>query len=510
MRHHLALLSMVVSSLAGAQQSGVVPRTAGTSGDTIIVSLRALVLTALRQSLDVRAAALLPQFAGADLLAARGGFDASLELATENIGASSDVVRTSPRTTESALANRATLGSVLPFGSQLALSATSSRSRLDPFAASASQPFATSRTSGLGFTLTQPLLRNFGRVGSYGAVDAAVASLDASRGRRDRGADVAVALVERAYWTLREAESNELVAQQSADAARAIFDRNVALQLRDVATALDVLTSERGLATRETQEMEATRQRLDAADRLLYLVYGEEARGRTMLDAARVRTAPDSLEVPSVPALDAAEAAALAQRGDVRAAVLEEEAGRRRARQARNQRLPRLDLTASYGTGGTAARSSFLDYGETGDRRSSSWSWGFSTSLFQRNDAARAADQRAATSLALAELSRMAAENAARADVRSALRALTAGRDRYLRARDVRRLAEREYALALDGSRLGLVTTFQLLQYEDALAQARTLVSQARFALEDAGSVYRLATGAGRAAYVQPGGANER
>jgi outer membrane protein TolC len=99
----------------------------------------------------------------------------------------------------------------------------------------------------------------------------------------------------------------------------------------------------------------------------------------------------------------------------------------------------------------------------------------------------------------------MATVNAVRAEVREALRALQTERDRYLRAGDAARLGEREYAAAAEGARLGLVTTFQLLLYEDQLAQARLLVSQARFALEDAGTQYRLAVGDGRRGYAPAG-----
>ena len=143
-----------------------------------------------------------------------------------------------------------------------------------------------------------------------------------------------------------------------------------------------------------------------------------------------------------------------------------------------------------------------MNYGDTGDQRTSTFSVGVSTSLFQHNSAAAAVDERVESTLELARRSQRATENAARADVGIAVRALTTGRDRYARARDVERLAQREYALALEGSRLGLITTFQLLQYQDALSQAGLLMAQARFALEDAGSQYRLAIGGGRRGYT--------
>lgn len=467
-----------------------------------MLSLPGLVETALRNNIDLRAAELGPRFASADILSARAGFDPALTLTTQRGTQASDVLGISPRATQTSGASTATLDARLPVGSEFALSVSRNRVSSNPFAVTSALPFQTSHTSGLSVSFTQPLLRGFGRAGTYGLVDAASAAGQAARFRYLRSADLLVALVERAYWSLRQAETDEAVLQQSVDASRAIYDRNVALQARDAATLLDVLTSERGLATRETQLWEATRFRVDAAEQMLFLVYGEEARNSTLLQAPRVHTTSDTAVVPAIPTLEAAEAMALAQRADAAAASREVEAGRRRAEQSRNQRLPALDLVASYGYGGTAPSPGFLSFADSADVRSSNWTLGFSASFFGRNDGARAADQRAESALQSARLVELATLNAVRADVREALRALQTGKDRYLRAGDAARLGEREYAAAREGARLGLVSTFQLLQYEDQLAQARLLVAQARFALEDAGTQYRLAVGDGRRAYA--------
>lgn len=468
--------------------------------DTLVLSLPELVTIALRQNIDLRAAALGPQFASADLLLARGSFDPSLTVGSEFGSRANDVMGVSPRATLQSAVNSASLGTVLPTGSALALSVRHNKVSSDPFLVTSTQPFATSNASSLSLSLVQPLLRGFGRAGFYGYVDAASISVVAARSRYERSADITVALVERGYWALRQAEGNENVVRQSVAAARAILDRNVALRVRDVSTALDVLTSERGLATRETQLFEATRLRIDAAERLLFLVYGEDARGDVLLQAARAHTTSDTLVVPDIPLVADAEAAAMAQRGDVAAAMFEVDAGRRRTDQARSQRRPRLDLIAAYGYGGTAPTTSFLSYNQSGDLRNSSLSVGLSTSLFQRNDAAEAVDQRAEAAFESARYTRSATLSAVRADVRATVRALDTERARYLRARDVVRLAEQEYAAAREGSRLALITTFQLLQYEEQLAQARLLISQARFALEDAGTLYRLAVAERRGA----------
>ena len=178
---------------------------AGAQSDTVPLSLRLLVTTALRNNLDLRGAALLPRLAGADLLSARGRFDPSFTLSAENDAQASEVLGSIPRTSKSALVSTARLGTTLPAGSQFSLSLSNSRLSTDPFTVSSSQPFQTSHASSLSLTFAQPLLRGFGRSGTYGLVDAATTAMESSRSRYERSADVAIANVERAYWLLREA-----------------------------------------------------------------------------------------------------------------------------------------------------------------------------------------------------------------------------------------------------------------------------------------------------------------
>jgi outer membrane protein TolC len=499
MRRSAPFLLVIAFTPTVAQQP--VQQRAG-DADTLVFSLPSLVSVALRDNISLRDASLGPRYAMSDLLSARAGFDPTLALSTQRVSSADDVLGIRPQSYLRSDERLASLGVRLSTGSQLGLSFLNSSISSDPYTQTSTLPFPTSHASSLNLSFSQPLLRGLGRAGSYGLVDAASTAIEAARFRYDRAADLVVAQVEHAYWLLRQAESDENVLRQSVEASRAIYDRNVALQARDVATALDVLTSERGLATRETQFWDAQRQRVDAAERLLFLVYGEGARDALLTQARDAHTSADTAVVPVVPTVAAAEEMAYAHRSDAAAAIRDVEAGRRRAQQARSQRLPRLDLIAGYGYGGTAPTTRFLNFGDSANVRSSTWTLGFSASAFQRNDAAAAVDQRAESDLESARLAQASTANAVREEVRAAVRALQTGRDRYLGAHRVASLAEREYSAAREGARLGLITTFQLLQYEDQLAQARLLLAQTRFALEDAGTQYRLATGESRRGYL--------
>lgn len=477
------------------------PASSSVGGDTVVLRLPVLVAMALRQNLDLRSARLGPRFATADFLSARGGFDRTLVVGAQQNSAATDVIQLVPRTTQSTMTYSAALATVLPYGSQLGLAVNSGRVTLDPYSFSASTPFPSTNSTNMRLTLTQPLLRGFGRSGTYGLVDAASRGVDASARRLDRGVDHTIATVERAFWTLREAEEEEAVAQASLEAARAIHVRNQQLRLRDLATVLDTVTSERAVAIRETQLMESTRLRVNAAEALLFLVYGEGARDAVVESAARVRAGADSLAIPAMPRTAEAEALALVARGDAMAARLELEASRRRAAQARSGRLPRIDLVAAYAFGGTSPAFRLLSYADSSEIRTSSWTLGLSASLFQSNSAARADDERAAAAVEDARLTLASVENAVRADVRAAVRAVEVARDRFARTQDVVRLAEQQYDAARESARLGLINTFQLLQYEGDLVQSRLQQAQVRFGLEDALTQYGLASGTNARAY---------
>ncbi|CAN5586905.1 hypothetical protein BH09GEM1_BH09GEM1_20630 [soil metagenome] len=500
----LVFSALVIGTVPLAAQRPV--PTNGNASDSLVLSLPSLVATALRDNISLREASLGPRYATSDLLAARAGFDPTLALSTQRVSTADDVPGIRPQSSQRSDERLATLGVRLPTGSQLGLSFANNSISSDPFTKTSALPFPTSHASSLNLSFSQPLLRGLGRAGSYGYVDAARTAIEAAHYRFDRASDLLIATVEHAYWQLRQAESNESALRQSVEASRAIYDRNVALQARDVATALDVLTSERGLATRETQLWDAQRERIDAVERLLFLVYGDGAQDGMLAQSRVAHTVADSVIVPVVPTVAAAEEVAYAQRADAAAAVRDVEAGRRRASQTRSGRLPRLDLIGGYGYGGTAPTTRFLNFGDSANVRSSTWTLGLSASIFQRNDGAVALDQRAEADLETARLAQVSTINAVREDVRSAVRALQTGRDRYLGAQRVASLAEREYAAAREGARLGLITTFQLLQYEDQLAQSRLLLAQTRFALEDAGTLFRLATGEGRRGYSPAGG----
>src|SRR4051812_44623195 len=91
--------------------------------DTLVLALRALVSTALRNNIDLRAASLAPDFAVADLRAARGGFDPTFSVGSETANRANDQLGLSPRSTETSNAFSGTVGALLPTGSQLSLGA---------------------------------------------------------------------------------------------------------------------------------------------------------------------------------------------------------------------------------------------------------------------------------------------------------------------------------------------------------------------------------------------------
>src|SRR5207302_5038915 len=118
-----------------------------------------------------------------DFMLARGGFDPSLTFGTVRGNTTNDVSQISPRTNLSSVVSTATVATTLAVGSALALSVRNSSGSLDPFVTSSAQPFPTTHASNLIVSVDQPLLRGFGRRGTYGAVDAAAVAVESARDR---------------------------------------------------------------------------------------------------------------------------------------------------------------------------------------------------------------------------------------------------------------------------------------------------------------------------------------
>lgn len=355
--------------------------------------------------------------------------------------------------------------------------------------------------SGVQLSLTQPLLQGGGKAAAYAAAKIALLGGEAALATAQRTLETTIASVEAAYWTLRQSEKDQQAANGALAIAQETLRRNQALNRLNLMSSHDVLTSQEQAEILKVTAIEAARARSDAADALVFLVYGETVRSELAAENLTVTTssAAETAAATSVLPLDQAVKLALSQRTDVLAAQRTLEQADASLAVAKNGLLPLLNVNGSVGTGGSnqsgqqgaawdSVHGTFLN-------RDHQWSLGGDLSIPIGNRPAR--DRYAAAQAAdeQARLAYVGAQNAAISDVRSAVRAVQMETVRYAVARTAAAVAWRQFSEERERLRLGLVDAFRVLEAQNLALQAVQTLDSVENSLDTARTDYRLAVG---------------
>ncbi len=416
------------------------------------------------------------------------GWDASFEKRTDPVnsllsGAPPGRVAPDAR----ALDLEASLSRLLPSGGSLSLLASARRDSTDNSFALLSPSYGTA----LGIELRQPLLRDR-------AIDPVrrrirVARSDARRSLAGLQRVVAetLAAVDAAYWSLTaarhevdvRAEAVKLAEQQLAETRARIS----AGTLPDNEEAQPRAELER----RKGELLASQEQAVRAENALKALILDE---GRDPLWATRL-VPSDSAEVDARPLdLPAALRAADERRPEIAEAKESLAARAVDLRAARDERLPRLDLYASYARRGLAGSlspdvSGFLgeppivpadidggfgrSVGTIGDGLYPDLRLGFSFAVPLGNRAAKAGLAIAASGQRQAELALAQLRQAVRVEVLNAAAAVEATSERTVAARAAREAAAVQLRAEQDRFQVGMSTNFLVLTRQNDLSRAR-------------------------------------
>lgn len=340
--------------------------------------------------------------------------------------------------------------------------------------------------SGLELSVTQPLLRNFGRESTEFGIRIARLSSERSQIAFSEQVISILQQVEGAYWRLVEAREQLKVAEESKRLAVQLHENN---RVRvDVGTLapLELVSSEAGIATREEEVIRARAEIGNAEDVLktLLRLEGDDAWAASILP----ETKPD-LEHPKID-LPQALATALEARPELAREQSSQRAREIEAAYYRGQRKPRLDLAVSYGFTGTGGDlvvrddqgnvvstvpgglSDAVDQVTGGDFPG--WSVGVEVGIPIQNRAAKA---RATIAELAVDQGRTGIEQVRQVvttEVRLAVRALETASQELESAK----VSVRLQTANLDAERKkftnGLSTSFQILQVEEDLTNARS------------------------------------
>lgn len=331
---------------------------------------------------------------------------------------------------------------------------------------------------------TQPLLRDFGSAVNTTDLRLAGQRLQQARfGYLDQ-AQRLVEGIELAYFELARAHEILRLRIESRELARELLDGNRDKFEAGIVPITEVQEAETAVAARDEQVVFARQQMETAANRLKDLLdIGHD----DPLAASLLRTEALPGTEQAWPSLEAALAAALAERPDLERQRLEIASRDIRLAFYQNQKLPRLDLEASLGVNGLAgeladpgtrgARANRGDYWHSLDQAASgdgyAWFAGLRFEYPLGNRAAEALYRRAGHEKRQALYRLKGLENTVETEVRNALTAADRGFERVRVAERFQQLADITLSQEMERLREGLTDTFRVLDFQDDVIEAR-------------------------------------
>lgn len=336
----------------------------------------------------------------------------------------------------------------------------------------------TSTTDVLSVTFLQPLLRGAGT--SYATSVQREAEYDWQWQReRNRAVRMDVLLVvENAYWDLVAALEALSVAQVTLDLGNAQLDQNQRRLDAGVGTEVDVLQAQANVAVREQEELSAQNFVRAAADRLKTVLLGNAKQKNWDVDIVPTTPLPESVSAQAPP-WEAALAVALESRPELRQARLLIERAEVTLSRSESNTLPQLDLrlsTASTGFDGDPSDAFETAVGWDFPNNSAALEFSFPLGNRIAQNAERIARARLRQTHLIADLRELEITS----EVRSTVRQVEFEVENIRASAVSLALAQRQLAAEQARYTEGLTTTFEVLQFQEQLAQALLTEKRAR------------------------------
>jgi outer membrane protein TolC len=336
-------------------------------------------------------------------------------------------------------------------------------------------------------SFTQPLLRGFGRLATDYQIRVAQTNIDISQEAFELQVITTLQEIVDAYWNLLDAQARLGVAEESLTLAQQLHEQN---RIRvDVGTLapLELVQSEAGVATREEEIIRARAAVGDAEDRLRQLM--NLPPGELWETEILPETDPE-LEPIDID-IDEAIGTALAERPELRSKRLAQENLDLDVQFFINQQKPRVDLALTYGLNGLGGDLTLREFpsgeilaqasGDYGDALDQITEGDFDTWAISVNLAYPLNNRSAKAQTALAEVSFERGQAELRdlelgvsTEVRRLARLVDAAAQARESARVSRRLEEKNLDAEQKRFDNGMSTSFQVLQIQEDLTEARS------------------------------------
>ncbi|HSB09411.1 MAG TPA: TolC family protein [Blastocatellia bacterium] len=345
-------------------------------------------------------------------------------------------------------------------------------------------------SSVLTFSYTQPILRNFSLDSTRRSIQLAKKSLDLSDSQfRQRTIEV-INQVQRAYWDLVYARRNEQIARDSVDLAKTQLDNNRKMVEAGTLAPIELRSTEAQLETAKGNVIVAL-QGITTAENALKILLMKDPNDK-LWDSEVIPT-DEPLSAQRTFELEEATRLALKNRPELEQMKLQTEQKEIDIKFYKNQLKPQVDLVGTYTNNGLAGAFSpdavnvggggppaerflggyFQSLSNLFSQDFRTYQVGVRLSFPWRNRTAKGNLGRAlAESRQLDARQRQLVENV-QVDVRNALQAVEAARQRYEAATAGELAADAQYKGEQERYRAGLSTNFVVLQRQTDLSVAR-------------------------------------
>jgi outer membrane protein len=373
-------------------------------------------------------------------------------------------------------------------GGQLSLDWRNTRLRTNP---SIAYPLVPQYTTTLGFSLVQPLLRDFGW--DYSRLQVRIAQTTEEAAYRQYEAAIAniVAEVERRYWVLAATLENVRVQEQGLELARELLRQNEGKYNVGSLPQTAVLEAKAEVARRESDVIRATNAAMVSRDALRAIINYREAGAEALLNV----TPSDKPVVIHTP-VDLASSldTGLHHRPELQAARLDVHGNGLQRKVAENQLLPRLSLIGQLGVNGLSGTNSNVVFGTPPapvpvnpilgnsygdalgllyDGRFYNYAAGAQLEIPIDNAQAKADYAKANINFEQSRLSLRKVEETVTLEIKTAVSNLQSDLKNVEATRIARELAQQNVRNQQARYDVGLATTKDLIDYQDRLTQAQ-------------------------------------
>ena len=439
---------------------------------TVSLSLRNCIFCALKNNLDVAATRLVPQIKATEIIKAKSDFDPT---ATLDISADKSETQTTSAALAGTLASvqknydfNAGLKQKFLTGGDYDLSFKNKRLETNrPLAFQSPNP---AYTSSLTFTLTQPLLKDFGIGVNRADILIAKNNKDISFEELREEVINTITETEKAYWELVFALENLKVKELSLKRAEDLLETNKARMKAGTISQLEVLAAEVEVASRKQEVIIAQKMLSDAQDNLKIITNLIQDPRLWNFDIIPLDKPP--LEAKEIDLVESVRTA-FKKRPDYQKEKIDLKNKDIKIKVAKNERLPTLDLKGSFGLNGLDRH-----YNDAFDEMSKgeyeSWSAGLSFEYPLGNRGARSKYKKRLLEKEKALINFKNLEQKIIAQVRKAVRGTNTDYKRVAVAETVRRLRERRLSAEEERFKEGLTTTHDILEYQEDLAKSQS------------------------------------